>query len=183
MASTTAFATISTVTRSYPTHSSYPTHFPKPITTVHFPSPTAPLSHRTTRLHRITAVSAEVEKLGNEISGLTLEQARNLVDYLQDKLGVTAASFAPAAAAAAPAAVEVAVVEEQTEFDVVIEEVPSTARIAAIKAVRALTTLGLKEAKELIEGLPKKFKEAVSKDEAEEAKKQLEGAGAKVKIV
>ncbi|KAI5442356.1 60S ribosomal protein L12, partial [Lathyrus oleraceus] len=184
MASTTAFTTISTVTRSYPTPSSYPTHFPKPIPTVHFPSSTTtPLSHRTTRLHRITAVSAEVEKLGNEISGLTLEQAKNLVDYLQDKLGVTAASFAPAAAVAAPAAAEAAVVEEQTEFDVVIEEVPSTARIAAIKAVRALTNLGLKEAKELIEGLPKKFKEGVSKDEAEDAKKQLEGAGAKVNIV
>ncbi|MCH79277.1 50S ribosomal protein L12 chloroplastic-like [Trifolium medium] len=105
------------------------------------------------------------------------------VHYLQDKLGVTAVSFAPAAAVAAPAAAEVAVVEEKTEFDVVIEEVPSNARIAAIKAVRALTNLGLKEAKELIEGLPKKFKEAVSKDEADDAKKQLETAGAKVTIV
>ncbi|CAI8594511.1 unnamed protein product [Vicia faba] len=184
MASTTAFTTISTVTRSYPTPSSYPSPFPKPITSLHFPSQTpTTLSHRSTRLHRITAVSAEVEKLGNEISGLTLEQAKNLVDYLQDKLGVTAASFAPAAAVAAPAAAEVAVVEEQTEFDVVIEEVPSNSRISAIKAVRALTNLGLKEAKELIEGLPKKFKEGVSKDEAEDAKKQLEGAGAKVNIV
>ena len=72
--------------------------------------------------------------------------------------------------------------EEKTEFDVVIDEVPSNARIATIKAVRALTNLALKEAKELIEGLPKKFKEGVSKDEAEEAKKQLEEAGAKVSI-
>ena len=75
-----------------------------------------------------------------------------------------------------------AVVEEQTEFDVVINEVPSSSRIAVIKAVRALTSLALKEAKELIEGLPKKFKEGVTKDEAEEAKKQLEEAGAKVSI-
>ncbi|KAL1531644.1 50S ribosomal protein [Salvia divinorum] len=100
---------------------------------------------------------------------------RRLVEYLQDKLGVSAASFAPAAAPAAPAAVE-----ESTEFDVVIEDVPSSMRIATIKVVRALTSLALKEAKELIEGLPKKFKEAVSK---EEAKKQLEEAGAKVSIV
>ncbi|XP_004489259.1 large ribosomal subunit protein bL12c-like [Cicer arietinum] len=176
MALTTALTTISTVTLSYPTH------FQKPITTVHFP--TTSLSHRTTRLRPITAVSEQVEKLGNEISSLTLEQAKTLVDYLQDKLGVTAASFAPAAVAAAPAAAEAeAVVEEKTEFDVVIEEVPSNSRIAAIKAVRGLTSLGLKEAKELIEGLPKKFKEGVSKDEAEDAKKQLEAAGAKVSIV
>lgn len=73
--------------------------------------------------------------------------------------------------------------EEKTEFDVVIEDVPSNARIATIKVVRAMTNLALKEAKELIEGLPKKFKEAVSKEEADEAKKQLEEAGAKVAIV
>ncbi|WJX65341.1 50s ribosomal protein L12, chloroplastic [Trifolium repens] len=169
-----ALTTALTTTIS-PLKLSFPTPTPKPITTLHFSSPT-PLIHRATRLRPITAVSAEVEKLGDEISSLTLEQAKNLVDYLQDKLGVTAASFAPAAAVAAPAAAEVAVVEEKTEFDVVIEEVPSSARIAAIKAVRALTNLGLKEAKELIEGLPKKFKEAVSKDEADDAKKQLETA-------
>ena len=85
---------------------------------------------------------------------------------------------APGAAGDAPDAAA----EEKTEFDVVIEEVPSNARIATIKAVRALTSLALKEAKELIEGLPKKFKEGVSKEEAEEAKKQLEEAGAKVAI-
>lgn len=85
----------------------------------------------------------------------------------------------PGAAADAGAAV----VEEKTEFDVVIEEVPSNVRIAVIKSVRALTSLALKEAKELIEGLPKKFKEGVSKDEAEEAKKQLEAAGAKCSVV
>ena len=75
------------------------------------------------------------------------------------------------------------VVEEKTEFNVVIEDVPSNSRISVIKAVRALTSLALKEAKELIEGLLKKFKEGVSKDEAKEAKKQLEEAGAKIAIV
>lgn len=72
---------------------------------------------------------------------------------------------------------------EKTEFDVVIEDVPSNARIATIKVVRALTNLALKEAKELIEGLPKKFKDAVSKEEAEEVKKQLEQVGAKIAVV
>ncbi|CAH9074715.1 unnamed protein product, partial [Cuscuta epithymum] len=91
--------------------------------------------------------------------------------------------MAPAAVIAAPggpgAADASPVVEEKTEFDVVIEDVPSSSRIPTIKAVRSLTNLALKEAKELIEGLPKKFKEGVSKEEAEEAKKQLEAAGAK----
>nr|prf protein,chloroplast ribosomal [Spinacia oleracea] len=121
----------------------------------------------------------KIEQLGTQLSGLTLEEARVLVDWLQDKLGVSAASFAPAAAVAAPGAPADAV-EEKTEFDVSIDEVPSNARISVIKAVRALTSLGLKEAKELIEGLPKKLKEGVSKDDAEDAKKQLEDAGAKV---
>ncbi|KAH7845891.1 hypothetical protein Vadar_007076 [Vaccinium darrowii] len=145
-----------------------------------------PYRSRATFLRPIAAVEApeNVVKIGDEISSLTLADAQKLVEYLQDKLGVSAAAFAPAAAvSAAPAAAEAApVVEEKTEFDVVIEDVPSSARIATIKAVRALTNLALKEAKDLIEGLPKKFKEGISKDEAEEAKKQLEAAGAKVAI-
>ncbi|KAE8731916.1 50S ribosomal protein L12 [Hibiscus syriacus] len=145
------------------------------------------LAHRTTFLRPLNATAApeKIEKLATEISNLTLEEARTLVDYLQEKLGVSAAAFAPAAVAvAAPDAGGdgAAVVEEKTEFDVVIEEVPSNARIAVIKAVRVLTSLALKEAKELIEGLPKKFKEGVSKEEADDAKKQLEEAGAKVSI-
>ncbi|KAM7279729.1 hypothetical protein ACFE04_006863 [Oxalis oulophora] len=145
------------------------------------------LRFTTTHLRPLAAVSApeKIEKLGAEISSLTLEEARTLVDYLQDKLGVSAAAFAPAAAVVAPGADSgaAAAVEEKTEFDVVIDEVPSNARITVIKAVRAATSLALKEAKELIEGLPKKFKEGVSKEEADEAKKQLEEAGAKVSIV
>ena len=154
-----------------------------------FPRRQLPLSFRSSHVRPVAAVAApeKIEKLGAEISSLTLEEARTLVDYLQDKLGVSAAAFAPAAAVGvAPGAAAdagAAVVEEKTEFDVVIEEVPSNVRIAVIKSVRALTSLALKEAKELIEGLPKKFKEGVSKDEAEEAKKQLEAAGAKCSVV
>nr|CAB3460695.1 unnamed protein product [Digitaria exilis] len=133
-----------------------------------------------------TAASPKVLELVDAIAVLTLEEARGLVDHLQERLGVTAAAFAPAAVAAAPGAAggeeDAAAAVEKTEFDVVIEEVPSSARIATIKVVRALTSLALKEAKDLIEGLPKKLKEAVSKDEAEDAKKQLEEVGAKVSI-
>lgn len=126
-----------------------------------------------------------MEDLGTQLKSLTLEEARNLVEWLQAELGVTAAAFAPAvgapSGAAAPADAPPAV-EEKTEFDVVIEEVPTAQRIAVIKAIRSLTTLGLKEAKDLIEGLPKTLKDAVSKEDAEEAKKQLEAAGAKCSV-
>nr|XP_010924265.1 50S ribosomal protein L12, chloroplastic-like [Elaeis guineensis]XP_010924266.1 50S ribosomal protein L12, chloroplastic-like [Elaeis guineensis]XP_010924267.1 50S ribosomal protein L12, chloroplastic-like [Elaeis guineensis]XP_029121002.1 50S ribosomal protein L12, chloroplastic-like [Elaeis guineensis]XP_029121003.1 50S ribosomal protein L12, chloroplastic-like [Elaeis guineensis] len=133
------------------------------------------------------AVSPKIEELGSQIEKLTLEEARGLVDFLQERLGVSATAFAPAAVAAPgvpadAAAGAPAAVEEKTEFDVVIEDVPSNARIATIKVIRGLTNLALKEAKDLIEGLPKKFREAVTKEEAEEAKKQLEEVGAKVSI-
>ncbi|GMI68396.1 ribosomal protein L12-A, RIBOSOMAL PROTEIN L12 [Hibiscus trionum] len=188
-----ASSTLSTLSLRYPScpppSSSISSLLPK-THSLQFPlrSP-APsnLTHRPTFLRPLNATAApeKIEKLGTEISNLTLEEARTLVDYLQEKLGVSAAAFAPAAVAvAAPDAggAGAAVVEEKTEFDVVIDEVPSNARIAVIKAVRSLTSLALKEAKELIEGLPKKFKEGVSKEEADEAKKQLEDAGAKVSI-
>ncbi|CAL9079641.1 unnamed protein product [Musa textilis] len=154
--------------------------------------PSQPLSLRSHRraafLRPPAAVSPKVEEVGNLICNLTLEEARSLVDHLQDRLGVSAAAFAPAAVAVAPGAAADAVgsapaaVEEKTEFDVVIEDVPSNARISTIKVIRALTNLALKEAKDLIEGLPKKFKKGVSKEEAEEAKKQLEEVGAKISI-
>ena len=136
---------------------------------------------------RAAVDTAKLEKLGSEIKSLTLEEARNLVDWLQTELGVTAAAFAPAAASAAPgAAAAVAeaapAVEEQTEFDVIIDEVPTAQRIAVIKAIRSLTSLGLKEAKDLIEGLPKPLKQGATKEEADEAKKQLEAAGAKCSV-
>ncbi|KAK5835356.1 50S ribosomal protein L12, chloroplastic-like [Gossypium arboreum] len=192
MASSTHSTTLSLRLPSYaPPTSSYPTHPPLFKTpSLQFPprSATPPkLTHRSTALRPLNATAApeKIEKLGTEISNLTLEEARTLVDYLQEKLGVSAAAFAPAAVpVAAPGGADAGetVVEEKTEFDVVIEEVPSNARIAVIKSVRALTNLALKEAKELIEGLPKKFKEGVSKEEADDAKKQLEEAGAKVSI-
>lgn len=158
-----------------------------PTQTLKFPS--QPLvtfpSRRAAFLPPISAaVSPKIEELGSQIEKLTLEEARGLVDFLQERLGVSAAAFAPAAVAvAAPVAADAAAVEEKTEFDVVIENVPSNARIATIKVLRALTNLALKEAKDLIEGLPKKFREAVAKEEAEEAKKKLEEVGAKVSIV
>ncbi|CAI9766744.1 unnamed protein product [Fraxinus pennsylvanica] len=190
MASTLSSITLSPSTYHTPS-AAYPAHpsvtFPKQ--SIEFLQKTNPkLRGRAAFPRRLAAVEApeKVVELGDQISNLTLADAQKLVEYLQDKLGVSAASFAPVAAVAAPGGAGVAdapaVVEEKTEFDVMIEEVPSNARIATIKAVRALTNLALKEAKELIEGLPKKFKEGVSKDEAEEAKKQLEEAGAKVSI-
>ncbi|XP_042494353.1 50S ribosomal protein L12, chloroplastic-like [Macadamia integrifolia] len=155
----------STPSSACPSHSS--TSFPKQ--TLDFPIRSPKLSHKANFLPPICAVAVpeKVEKIGNELKNLTLEEARSLVDWLQEELGVSAAAFAPAAVAVAPGAVAdagPAVVEEQTEFDVLIEEVPSNARIATIKAVRALTNLALKEAKELIEGLPKKFKEGTSEE-------------------
>jgi large subunit ribosomal protein L7/L12 len=101
-----------------------------------------------------------------------------LIEAMEEKFGVTAA----AAVAAAPvAAVAEAAAEEKTEFDVVLADVGGN-KIGVIKAVRAITGLGLKEAKEAVEGAPTTLKEAVSKDEAEEVKKQLEEAGAKAEI-
>lgn len=191
-----SFSTLSLLSSPYPTtsssypaqpQSSFPTQFSKcPRQIPNFRS----LSRRANILPPLSATAApspKIEELGNQIKTLTLEEARGLVDWLQDELGVSAASFAPVAAVAGAGGAAVAdapaVVEEKTEFDVVIEDVPSNARIATIKVIRALTSLALKEAKELIEGLPKKFKEAVSKDDAEEAKKKLEEVGAKVAIV
>lgn len=143
---------------------------------------------RRTTLFAVRVAVLDVEKLDRlvtEVEGLTLEEARAFTDKLQERLGVSASSFAPAAgggaSTGAPAEAAPAV-EEKTEFDLVLEEVPSTARIAVIKVVRTLTALGLKEAKDMIEGLPKKVKEGVSKEDAEEALKALEGAGAKCSI-
>ena len=134
----------------------------------------------------VRAAVADMEKLDRlvtEVEGLTLEECRVFTDKLQERLGVSAAAFAPAAGAPAGAAADAApAVEEKTEFDLVLDEVPSSARIAVIKAVRTLTALGLKEAKDMIEGLPKKIKEGVSKEDAEEAMKALEAAGAKCSI-
>ncbi|KAG7559023.1 Ribosomal protein L7/L12 C-terminal [Arabidopsis thaliana x Arabidopsis arenosa] len=167
--------------------------FPSRPAAIKFPfsfgvSSSSTLSHRAIYLHPISAVKApkKIKKIGSEISSLTLEEARILVDYVQDKFGVSILFSAPAAAAFPPPPDNggaAAAVEKQTKFDVVINDVSIGNRIAVIKAIRAMTSLSLNESKELTEGFPKKFKEGVTKDEAEEAKKQLEEAGAKVSIV
>jgi len=122
---------------------------------------------------------ANLEKLVDELSSLTVIEAAELSKMLEEKWGVSAA--APVAMAAAVGGGEAAVVEEQTEFDVVLAAFGEN-KINVIKEVRVITGLGLKEAKDLVEGAPKVVKEAVSKDEAAEIKKKLEAAGATVEV-
>ncbi len=126
---------------------------------------------------------ADLDKLVEEISKLTLLEASTLVKMLEERLGVSAA--APVAMAmmpaAGPAAAEAPVEEEKTEFTVVLKDVGEK-KIEVIKAVRKLTNLGLKEAKDLVEGAPATVLEAVSKDVAESARAELQGAGATVEI-
>src|SRR5450432_1566151 len=115
---------------------------------------------------------SKIEKLVEDLSGLTVLEAADLAKLLEEKWGVSAA--APAAAAAAPAA-------EKTEFTVILTEAGDK-KINVIKEVRAITGLGLKEAKDLVEAAPKEVKADVNKDEAAKIKKQLEGSGAKVEL-
>ena len=125
--------------------------------------------------------SGDIKKLGDKIVGLTLMQAKELGDYLKDEYGIEPA--AGAVMVAGPAAGQGAAeeVEEKTAFDVILKEFGDK-KIQVIKEVRALTALGLKEAKDLVEGVPKPVKEGLSKDEAEAAKKKLEEAGAVVEL-
>jgi len=128
-------------------------------------------------------MASKVETILEEIKGLTLLEASDLVKKMEEAFGVSAAAAAPvvmaggaaAGAAGAPAA------EEKTEFTVVLSEVGAN-KINVIKAVREVTSLGLKEAKDLVDGAPKTVKEGVSKDEAATIKKKFEEAGAKVEI-
>jgi large subunit ribosomal protein L7/L12 len=113
------------------------------------------------------------------IENMTVLELSELVKELEDKFGVSAAAPMAVAAAAAPSAAEA--VEEQTEFDVILKACGAN-KIGVIKVVRALTSLGLKEAKDLVDGAPQPVKTAVSKEEAEEAKKQLVEAGAEVEV-
>jgi large subunit ribosomal protein L7/L12 len=124
--------------------------------------------------------SVETKSLGDKIAGLTLKQAVELKDYLKSAYGIEPAAGGGMmmAAAAAPAA---EAVEEKTTFDVVLKAFGDN-KISVIKVVRALTSLGLKEAKDLVEGAPKTVKEGISKEDAETAKKQLEEAGATVEL-
>ena len=126
---------------------------------------------------------ADINAIADQIQGLTLLEASQLVKLLEEKLGVSAAAAAPvmaagagpAAAAAAPAA------EEKTEFNVILTAAGAN-KINVIKAVREVTSLGLKEAKDLVDGAPKPIKEGVSKDEAEAIKKKFVDAGATVEV-
>jgi large subunit ribosomal protein L7/L12 len=122
---------------------------------------------------------ANLEKIVDDLSSLTVLEAAELAKLLEEKWGVSAA--AAVAVAAGPAAAAAAPVEEQTEFTVVLAAVGDK-KIEVIKEVRAVTGLGLKEAKDLVEGAPKPVKEAVTKDEAEKIKAALEKAGAKVEL-
>jgi large subunit ribosomal protein L7/L12 len=123
---------------------------------------------------------SKIEKLVEDLSGLTVLEAADLAKLLEEKWGVSAA--APVAVAAGPAAGGAApAAEAKTEFSVVLTEAGAN-KINVIKEVRAITGLGLKEAKDLVEAAPKEVKADVSKDEAEKLKKQLEGAGAKVEL-
>ncbi|GHU00804.1 50S ribosomal protein L7/L12 [Alphaproteobacteria bacterium] len=121
---------------------------------------------------------ADLNKIVDELSKLTVMEAAELSKLLEEKWGVSAAAPVAVAAAAAPAA---AAAEEQTEFTVVITDGGAN-KINVIKEIRAITALGLKEAKDLVEGAPKTVKEGVNKEEAEKIKKQLEAAGAKVEL-
>jgi large subunit ribosomal protein L7/L12 len=125
---------------------------------------------------------ADLAKLVDELSSLTVLEAADLAKMLEEKWGVSAAAaVAVAAGPAAGAGAGAAAAEEQTEFTVVLAAAGDK-KIEVIKEVRAITGLGLKEAKDLVEAAPKPVKEAVAKDEAEKLKKQLEAVGAKVEL-
>lgn len=123
--------------------------------------------------------SADIKEIGDKIVGLTLMQAKELGDYLKEEHGIepAAGGAVMVAGPAGGAAGGEAAAEEKSEFDVVLKEVGEK-KIQVIKEVRAITGLGLKEAKELVDNLPKPVKEKASKEEAEEIQKQLEAAGA-----
>jgi len=125
---------------------------------------------------------ADINAIADQIQGLTLLEASQLVKLLEEKLGVSAAAAAPVAVAGGGAAAAAApVVEEKTEFTVVLTAAGAN-KINVIKAVREVTSLGLKEAKDLVDGAPKPVKEGVSKDEAEAIKKKFVDAGATVEV-
>jgi large subunit ribosomal protein L7/L12 len=120
------------------------------------------------------------DEILDAISKMTLLEVMELVSDMEKKFGVTAA--APVAVAAAPAASAAAPAEEQTEFTVTLKEYPADKKVTVIKVIREITGLGLKEAKDLVEGAPSTVKEAVSKADSETMKKKLEDAGAKVEV-
>jgi large subunit ribosomal protein L7/L12 len=133
-------------------------------------------------------MSATTDEILEKLKSLTLLEASELVKQIEDTFGVSAAAPAggmmmmPGMAAPGAPGAAAEEVEEKTEFDVILEEVPADKKIAILKVVRTMTGLGLKEAKDMVESAPKPIKEGVAKEAAEEAKKQLEEAGAKVSV-
>lgn len=127
-------------------------------------------------------MSAATDEILEKLKTLSLLEASELVSQIEETFGVSAAASAGVVMAAPGAAAAGEAAEEKTEFDVVLEEVPKEKKIAILKVVRTITGLGLKEAKEMVESTPKALKEGVSKDDAEETKKKLEEAGAKVAV-
>lgn len=127
-------------------------------------------------------MSATTDAILEQLKSLTLLEAAELVKGIEETFGVSAAAPVGGMMMAAPAAAAAEEVEEKTEFDVILEDVPADKKIAVLKVVRGITGLGLKEAKEMVESTPKPIKEATAKDDAESIKKQLEEAGAKVSI-
>lgn len=121
------------------------------------------------------------EEILNSIASMSVLELSELIKEMEDKFGVSAAAAVAVAAPAAGGAAAAAPAEAKTEFDVVLTAAGDN-KVAVIKAVRAVTTLGLKEAKDLVEGAPQTVKEAAPKDEAEKMKKELEAAGAKVEL-
>ena len=124
---------------------------------------------------------ADVSAIADQIQGLTLLEASDLVKQLEERLGVSAAAATVVSGVAGPAAAAAEAAEEKTEFTAVLTGVGSN-KIAVIKAVREITSLGLKEAKELVDGAPKPIKENVSKDEAEGIQKKIAEAGGTVEL-
>ncbi len=134
-------------------------------------------------------MSAKTDEILEQLKSLTLLEASELVKQIEEAFGVSAAApaggmmmMAPAVGGGGGAAAAAEPVEEKTEFDVILEEVPADKKIAVLKVVRTITGLGLKEAKDLVEAAPKAVKEATTKDDAENIKKQLEESGAKVSV-
>ncbi|MDQ6760849.1 MAG: 50S ribosomal protein L7/L12 [Acidobacteriota bacterium] len=124
---------------------------------------------------------ADINAIAEQIQGLTLLEAAQLVKMLEEKLGVSAAAASVAAAPAGGAAAAAAPVEEKTEFNVILVAAGAN-KINVIKAVREVTSLGLKEAKDLVDGAPKPIKEGINKDEAETIRKKFSDAGATVEV-
>ncbi|MCX5916545.1 MAG: 50S ribosomal protein L7/L12 [Deltaproteobacteria bacterium] len=124
---------------------------------------------------------ADLQKIVEDLSSLTLLEAAELTKLLEEKWGVSAAAVAVAAAPGAAAGAAAPAVEEKTEFDAILSAIGEK-KIQVIKVVRELTSLGLKEAKDLVEGAPKPVKQGVSKEEAETIKKKMEDVGATVEI-